>query len=139
MRDTIAENKKRPSLGDNLEKTIDKEILKDTPYAFEIGIGNINKLKTDAPYFEVLDAGGYVPYSTVKAAPPGSFEGDSAIKGGDGQNWERSGGKGLYMKPKKAIEGIDYIGKGIRFCEILLMTKISEVWKRWGSGFGGKG
>jgi hypothetical protein len=33
---------------------------------------------------------------------------------GSNQNWERSGNKGFFMKPLKAIEGIDYIGKSIR-------------------------
>jgi hypothetical protein len=91
MRETISSNKKRPSLGNNLENTIDKEILNSTLEETEIGIGNITKLKTDAPYYEVLDAGGYVPYSTVKGAPLGSFYGEAPIAGGSGDNWERSG------------------------------------------------
>jgi hypothetical protein len=114
MRDTISSSKKRHSLGSNLEDAIEATIL-NTIGGIDIGIGNIYKLKSQAPYWEVLDAGGYVPYSTVKGAPLGSFEGsapDSTLVSGN-QNWERSG-KGFFMKPKSPIEGIDYVGKAIR-------------------------
>jgi hypothetical protein len=150
MRTTISTSKKRHSFGNNLEKTIDKEIL-NTVSGIDIGIGNISKLKTDAPYYEVLDAGGYVPYSTRKAAPPGSFEGDradSSLIGGN-QNWERSGGEGFYMKPKSPIEGLDYIGKAIRNLDNELKEAINKLGGKffdgaskasrhgWGMGAGG--
>ena len=146
MRDTISSSKKRHSLGNNLEKTIDKEIL-NTTGNIDIGIGNINKLKTDAPYYEVLDAGGYIPYSTVKGAPLGSFYGNPPVPGGSGENWERSGDKGYFMKPKKPIEGLDYINKAIRNLdkELKITMKklgskfISDMGKPhgWGMGAGG--
>jgi len=113
MRETISSSKKRPSFGNNLESNINAETL-NTTGGVEVGIGRISQLKANAPYFEVLDVGGYVPYSTAKGAPLGSFYGDPPIPGGSGQNWERSGEKGFFMKPSKAIEGIDYIGKAIR-------------------------
>ena len=125
MRETISSNKKRHSFGNNLEKTIDKEVLNDVG-GVDIGIGNVNKLKSDAPYYEVLNAGGYIPYSIggkgfqmVGKAPFGSFEGDkpnSSVVSGN-QNWERSGDKGFFMKPKKPIEGIGYIEKAVDFAE----------------------
>jgi len=110
MRDIISSSKKRHSFGSNLEDTITKEILNSTD-GVTIGIGNITFLKSKAPYWEVLNEGGYVPYSTAKAAPLGSFEGDrpdSSVVSGN-QNWERSGNKGYFMKPKTPIEGIHYI------------------------------
>lgn len=128
MRTTIATSKKRPSLGSNLENNIDKEILNSVG-GVDIGIGNINKLRTNAPYFEVLDRGGYVPYSTAKGAPLGSFYGDAPIEGGEGQNWERSGNKGFFMKPSKAIQGIDYIGKSIRNLDKNLQSSIEILLK----------
>lgn len=115
MKETIKSSKKRHSFGSNLEDNINAEIL-NTTAGVEVGIGRISQLKGNAPYYEVLDAGGYVPYSTVKGTPLGSFEGDrpsSDVVSGN-QNWERSGNKGFFMKPKTAIEGIDYIGKAIR-------------------------
>jgi len=135
MQETIRNNKKRPSFGSNLEDSITAETL-ETTGGVEVGIGKISKLKTDAPYFEVLDAGGYVPYSTRKAAPPGSFEGDRPISGGSGQHWERSGGKGFYMKPKKAIEGINYISKAISFIDKELKGIIIKLGGTFINGLG---
>ena len=126
MREIIAENKKRPSLGQNLEETIEVEVLKSAG-GLEIGIGNIADLRAKAPYFEVLNDGGYVPYSTASAAPLGSFEGDRPEKGMSGQNWERSGEKGFFMKPKKAIEGINYIDLGANY----LRTNLELITKTW--------
>jgi hypothetical protein len=127
-RNHITTSKKRHSLGQNLEKTIEKEVLQTTG-GVEVGIGNINKLKTDAPYFEVLNDGGYVPYSTVRGAPLGSFEGDkptSNIVSGN-QNWERSGNKGYFMKPKQAIEGINYIGRMVSLIQKSLAVTITQL------------
>ena len=126
MRNTISISKKRPSFGNNLENSIEATII-NTTGGIDIGIGNVFKLKSQAPYFEVLDAGGYVPYSTAKGAPLGTFEGSRPTPGGAGQNWERSGDKGYFMKPKKAMEGIDYIGKAIRNLDIELKAKIIQI------------
>jgi hypothetical protein len=126
MREIIVSNKKRPSLGGNLEETLDVEILNSTA-ALEIGIGNIADLKAKAPYFEVLNDGGYVPYSSAMAAPLGSFYGDRPETGGSGQNWERSGSKGFLMKPKKVIEGISYID----LSEKNLIANLEIITKTW--------
>ena len=111
MRETISSSKKRHSTGNNLENAITAELIDDVG-GIKYGIGNINKLKSDAPYWEVIDQGGYVPYSTAKGAPLGSFEGDAPAGSGN-QNWEKSGDKGFFMKPKNPIEGINYVGKAI--------------------------
>ena len=125
MKNTISTSKKRNSFGHNLEDNINSENISDN----EVGIGKISQLKTNAPYFEVLDVGGYVPYSTRKGAPLGSFEGDapnSSVVSGN-QNWERSGEKGFFMKPKSPIEGIDYIGKAIRNLDKELTVALEQL------------
>lgn len=126
MRNIISTSKKRPSFGNNLEKSIESEILNDVG-GVEIGIGNITKLSSDAPYYQVLNDGGYIPYSTVKGAPLGSFYGDRPEPGRSDQNWERSGNKGFFMKPKKAIEGITYIDKA----DQNLRDKLEVETKNW--------
>lgn len=115
MRKIIQENKVRRTSGNNLEKTIEAIPL-NTTGGVEIGIGDIQKLNTDAPYWRVIDIGGYVPYSNTAGAPLGSFEGDRPQTGivSGNQNWERSGEKGFFMKPKSPIVGIDYIGRSLR-------------------------
>ena len=129
MRNTISSSKKRNSFGTNLEDSIEATIL-NTTGGIDIGIGNIFKLKSQAPYFEVLNDGGYIPYSTRKAAPPGSFEGDRPSKEfylmQGIQNWEL-GGEGYYMKPRSPIEGIDYVGKAIRNLDKELKEKIIKM------------
>jgi hypothetical protein len=151
MRNTISTSKKRHSFGSNLEDNILAETL-DTTGGVEVGIGRISQLKANAPYFEVLDVGGYVPYSTAKGAPLGSFEGDapsSSVVSGN-QNWERSGNKGFFMKPKSPIEGIDYIGKAIRNLDKELKDTMEKLGAKfvgdmekqtrqhgWGMGAGG--
>jgi hypothetical protein len=132
MRETIKNSKKRHSFGSNLEDNILTETL-NTTGGVEVGVGRISQLKANAPYYEVLDAGGYVPYSTRKGAPLGSFEGDapdSRVVSGN-QNWERSGDKGFFMKPKNPIEGIDYIGKAIRNLD----RELQEMIIKLGSSF----
>ena len=117
MREHIQSSKKRPSLGSNLEDSIQVEDI--WRFVKGYGIGNIQVLKAQAPYFECLDVGGYVPYSTVKAAPYGVFApGEGKPMGGwSGQNWEKSGEKGYFMQPKKPITGIGYIEVGMSYIE----------------------
>jgi hypothetical protein len=132
MREMIVEGKKRHSFGNNLESNINAEDISTTG-GIDIGIGNISDLKANAPYYEVLDRGGYIPYSTVKGAPLGSFEGDrpdgNVVSGN--QNWERSGNKGYFMKPKSAIEGLDYIGRSLRNLDLELKVMVEELGGTW--------
>jgi len=126
MREIIVQNKRRPSLGGNLEETLNVDVLNSVG-GVEIGIGNIADLKAKAPYYEVLNDGGYIPYSSVGGAPLGSFYGDRPEVGGNGQNWERSGEKGFFMKPKKAIEAIGYIDSGAKY----LTMSLEVITKKW--------
>jgi hypothetical protein len=117
MGQIIKDSKRRNSFGSNLEDNILSELVASVQTLkenyVEYGIGSISWLKGIAPYYEVLDAGGYIPYSSRKGAPLGSFEGDrpEATVVNLGQNWERSsdGKSGFFMKPKNPITGIGYI------------------------------
>jgi len=107
MGEIITDNTKRYSSG-KLANNIKSEILSSTG-GVRIGIGNINTLKQNAPYFEILNSGGYVPPANL-----GFFMGDPTFptQSGAGQTWIHTGdsGKGNYlMRPHKAIEGISYI------------------------------
>lgn len=135
MRDTISSSKKRNSFGSNLEDNIDwQELINDPGKELVIGIGNIAKLKSNAPYWEVLDQGGYIPYSTVKGAPLGSFEGFPPDQLGGNQNWERSGNKGFFIKPKKPIEPVGYIASALRNIDKLLKQVITAEGGKWIEG-----
>jgi len=128
MKYTIGSSKKRPSMTDRLENNINSEILNSVG-GVEVGIGRISQLKTNAPYFEVLDQGGYVPPANL-----GYFLGNPSAPtpGGSGQVWIHSGdNKDYLMTPKKAIEGIDYIGKAIRNLD----QELREMMKKWGTDF----
>lgn len=138
MQNTIQENKKRPDLGTHkLENSIDwDEVLNIPGKKLIVGIGNIDKIKSEAPYFEVLDAGGYVPPANIGYFTSGSgMSGDKTPPeaGSSGQNWVHTGKEkgSFYMKPKKAIEGIDYIEKAIRYCDKLLNSVITEIGKEF--------
>lgn len=126
MRETINSSKKRPDKGtQRLENAITAETL-ETTGGVEVGIGKIQKLKEEAPYFEVLDGGGYVPPANV------GFFGDNMRApeaGGYGEDWKHTGkGSGFYfMKPMKAIEGIHYISKAIAYLDRELKNLIIKL------------
>jgi hypothetical protein len=113
MKENINSSRKRPDKGThNLENVITAETL-NTVGGIEVGVGRIETLKAEAPYFEVLDVGGYIP-NNGNFVPLGSFiPGEPKPNAGNFRegNWE-VGGK-FTFKPKRAIEGINYIGKAI--------------------------
>ena len=130
MQNKINSSRKRPDKGTHaLENSIDwTELINDPGRELVIGIGNIAKMKAEAPYFEVLNDGGYVPPANL-----GYFgEGESPVKGGSGQNWTHTGNsKDFFMKPKKAIEGIGYVDDGLRF----LSKEMDKLLKELGAKF----
>lgn len=89
------------------------------------GVGNINKLNSEVVgedggiYWMSIDRGGYLPSPTK-----GSFvrEPYAPTQGMSGDRWESGGA--FYMKPKKTVEGMNYIseGEGIFFS---MMNRIS--------------
>jgi len=136
MRDVIKAEKKRPSKGDTLEQAIDKEIL-NTTAGIEVGIGNISKLKAEAPYYEVLDQGGYIP-NHGNFVPLGSFvPGEPKPNQANFREGQWSVGTGKYtFKAKRAIEGINYIAKAIKNLEARLNEEIKKMGAKLIDGLG---
>ena len=126
MIEIIESSRKRPDKGTHLlENNIKSEILNSIG-GVTIGIGNIQDLKQNAPYFEVLDAGGYVPPMNV------GYFGDSfraPEPGGYGEDWKHTGkGSGFHLiNPTKAIEGINYIGISARELRDSIEKSIEEL------------
>lgn len=128
MKDTINSNRKRPDKGTHkLEEALDTKVL-NTTAGIEVGIGEIAKLKQEAPYYEVLDIGGYIP-NHGNFVPLGQFvPGDprpNQSSAGAG-NWE-VGGKYTF-KPKTPIIGINWIGLSQKRLE----QKIDEALQKLG-------
>ena len=109
MREIISSTKNRGKGTEGaLERSINSEILTSVG-GVRIGIGNISV----APlYWEVINDGGYVPPTTGKLVPLGSFGGaapDSTMSGG---NWDVGTGNYTFVdlkSPKKPIEPFRYI------------------------------
>jgi len=123
MCEIINSSRKRPDKGTHrLENSIDwEELINDPGKHLQIGIANIEKMTKEAPYWEVLDQGGYVPPQNIGYFTSGSgLSGDRTKPeaGGSGQTWIHTGGevgqRYYRMQPSKAIEGIDYIGFSLR-------------------------
>lgn len=114
MKNKIDSSRKRPDKGThNLENSIDvKELINDPGIQLVIGVGEVAKMLKEAPYFEVLDVGGYIPPANL-----GYFgEGEPPVAGGNGQSWTHTGSKSDFlMTPKSPIEGISYIQDGLNF------------------------
>ncbi len=131
MRNEINTSRKRPDKGTHiLENSITAETLNVTG-GIEIGIGNIVKMNAEAPYWEVINNGGYIPPINL-----GYFGiGEPPSANGSGQNWTHTGSsKDFLMKPKKAIEGIDYVGKAIRNLDKELRITMEELGAKFLNG-----
>jgi hypothetical protein len=131
MRENIQSSKKRPDKGShNLENAIESRVV-DSTHGIVVGIGEITRLEKDAPYFEVLDIGGYIPPANLGYFTSGSgMSGDRAkpTSGASGQTWTHTGNGGDYlMTPRRAITGIDYIGKAGRFAEQELNKLVEDL------------
>jgi len=115
MIETIKTERKRPDKGTHhLENSITAETLSTTG-GVEVGIGRISKMTQEAPYWEVLNNGGYIPnhgnFVPLGAFSPGEAMPDPAhFREG---NWTVGADKYTF-RPKTPLEGIDYIGKAIR-------------------------
>lgn len=135
MKTTIDSSRKRPDKGTHkLENALGEpeEVLNDPGKELIIGIGRISTLKAEAPYWEVLDVGGYIPPANIGYFTSGSgLSGDKTFpeSGITGQNWIHTGkGQGsFFMKPKSPIEGIDYIGKATRTIDQELKATIEKL------------
>jgi len=126
MVENIESKRKRPRTGTS--GWLGKHILV-YPLINSVGIGDKNVLNARAPYWRVLNEGGYIPLSTVSHGVLGFFgSGDKPVTGGSGQNWTFTTGghrPGIYfMKPSKPIKGIRYIEKA----QFWLMTNLKPFW-----------
>jgi len=139
MKETINSSRKRPDKGTHkLENSLDwTEVLNDPGRQLIIGIGEVAKLMAEAPYFEVLDVGGYIP-NNGNFVPLGAFApGEPRPNAGNFRegNWE-VGGK-FTFKPKKAIEGIGYINKAIQNLDNDLRALVEKLGGMWLDGMSG--
>jgi len=105
MGEIVQDSIKRPPNTGKLAMSITSEILKSTG-GLTLGIGNIGKMNSEAPYWEVLNDGGYLPPPTV-----GFFgNGNAPMAGASGEKWTDDPGK-FPMTPKKVTEPVNYIEK----------------------------
>jgi len=133
----IDSSRKRPDNGSHVLENAwlgnIEELINDPGKRLVIGIGKISKLKELAPYWEVLNDGGYIPPANM------GYFGDNfraPEAGGAGEDWKHTG-KGSnfhFMRPSKAIEGIDYIGKSIRQFNKDLKKEVQELGGIWIDG-----
>lgn len=117
----------------NLYNTIEagstlKEIkTPDGHYRYELGIGKKKELQLHAPYWKVLNVGGYVPPPTIGyfgngKRPMGGRGGEvfHATDGWKGTNPYTRSHNSFLMIPKKPITGMHYIEEMAKVMEIEL-------------------
>jgi len=103
MGEIIQDSIKRPPNTGKLAMSITSEILNSTG-GIEVGIGNVSKMNSEAPYWLVLNDGGYLPPPAV-----GFFgEGNPPRAGASGERWTDDPGA-FPMTPKKVTEPVRYI------------------------------
>ena len=119
MREVINTERKNPKRPDDkLVNAITAETL-NTTGGIEMGIGRIATLVAEAPYFELINAGG--TYITKKThVVPTTYFADP----GSGFVTFKEGSSHI-------IEGIDFVGKAVRELSIELHKKLDE----WGAKF----
>jgi hypothetical protein len=127
----------------NLYNTIEagttlKEIkTEDGHYKYELGIGEKRDLQLHAPYWKVINYGGYVPPPTIgyfgNGKGPlagGGGERFTATGGWKGTNPYTRGGNSFLMVPKKPITGMHYIEEMAKVMEIELALIRAEFNQR---------
>lgn len=113
MKGIISSSAKRPLTG-NLANNLTLDSFGGAGSAyFEVGVGNIELLNSNAEYWQVLNSGSkrtgerFKPYNG-KYVPKGSFEGSPPQAGGSGGTWNK--GQGNYsFKATKFIDPTNYI------------------------------
>jgi hypothetical protein len=128
MIEIVKAEKKRPDKGTNkLEDAITAETL-NTIGGIEMGIGNVQKLKSEAPYYEVINSGGFIPnrgnFVPLGAFAPGEPKPNSA-NFREGQ-WNVGGGK-FSFRPKRPIEGIHYVDRAVEFLDKALIQFVRKI------------
>jgi len=127
MHDTINSQRVRPDKGSHkLENAITAETL-NTVGGVEVGIGRISKLKSEAPYYEMIDSG--FTYST-KNEHIVHF-----VEGGKGSYPGKEGEfRTFKVGSSHTILGIDYVGKAIRNLDKELREIIEKLGSKLLSG-----
>ena len=113
MRETIKTEKKNPPRPyHKLENAITAETLRTTG-GVEVGIGNIEKLKQEAPHFEMIDVGGQYVTKETHLVPTTYFKDK-----GSGFVTFKAGSSHI-------IEGIHYVSKAVNYIdrELKMMVK----------------
>jgi len=115
MKETINTERKNPARPDHkLENVITSEILNTTD-GVEVGIGNIAKLKVEAPHFELIDVGGTYITKKTHVVPTTYF----ANAESDFVTFKEGS--------SHTITGIDYVGKAIRNLDKELKIMIEKL------------
>lgn len=124
MIDTIQKNRVRPDKGSHkLENAITAETLQ-TVGGIEVGIGNIQKLNDEAPYWEMIDKG--ATYTTANTHVVKFLEGDK------GRYPDAIGQFRTFVAGSRhTILGIFYVDKAIDFLD----KKLKEVMNKLGAKF----
>jgi len=120
MHDTINAQRVRPDKGSHkLENAITAETV-NTTGGIEVGIGRISKLKTEAPYYEMIDAG--FTYSTKNEHIVHFVEGGKGMYPGKEGEFRT-----FKVGSSHTILGIDYVGKAIRNLDKELRETIEKI------------
>lgn len=132
MRFYLTDSITRDGSTGNLGKSINYYV-EDFGEVFSVGVGSIPELNRQAPYWYIINYGGYTTISARGLTIYGSFNGnqpDSALKGtGVGTQRFREDGK-FPMTPEFPIAAKNYIEKTTNW--------VSTVWKVHFFNFSGK-
>lgn len=107
MRNVIKNSARRGSLG-TLGKSINVE-SGDTGTIHWVGVGRKSQL---APYWSVVNYGGYSPPTTGKYVPLGAFPDGAPVAGKTGGTWNVGAGNYTFLDdkyPKQEIRPMNYI------------------------------
>jgi len=141
MRSIIANKKKRASTT-KLEDALTIESVGGFGAAyFEIGVGNIELLNTEAEYWQVLNSGftrsgqRFLPYMG-KSVPYGEFSdgGGRPVVGASGGTWLKGSGNYTF-KAKKFIEPTNYIDITMEGLRTNFWTALTRIEQGLATGF----
>jgi hypothetical protein len=133
MGEVIKSSAKRGSTG-NLAKYIKAEDGRDG-INYWVGVGNIKLLSqpNHAPYWKVVNYGGYVPPANIgmfedTGAPDGQYAGGTGKERWlhTGVGGEAMGMKFWYMKPKSPIRPMNYIQTTVSWLSVSMVNYFSE-------------
>jgi hypothetical protein len=129
MREVIRGSLKRVGSTGLLENSIQSELLTSTG-GVTIGIGRISDLP---PYWEVLNAGGYVPPRNKGFFASGlgmSGQKGKPVSGAGGESWIHTGDSSDYLlTPKKPIDPVRYIDISAEELKVNIQIQLAKLMK----------